>query len=273
MKRFFSVLLVLILLAGVGVLLYPTVSDQINQYRNARLIDELDASADDEEAEAMRKAAVVYNRKLDGAGISDAFSDLHAAPSEEYMSLLNANGDGIMAVIEIPKIGVKLPIYHTVADSVLETGVGHVEGTSLPVGGNSTHCVLAGHRGLPSARLFTDIDSLELGDVFYITTLGQRLVYQVDQILVVEPDDTSEMRLFRGKDFVTMVTCTPYGINTQRLLVRGSRVRGGDAQTIIAETDGVRTLPQWQSVLILSAPVFLVGLIVLSIVRRIRRRR
>ena len=149
---------------------------------------------------------------------------------ERYEKLLNVSGDGIMAYIEIPKIGCRLPIYHGTKESALQIAAGHLEWSSLPVGGESAHCVISGHRGLPRAKLFTDLDKMEEGDQFFITVLNKRLTYEVDQIQVVEPEEVEDLAIEKGKDYVTLVTCTPYAINTHRLLVRGHRINGkGDS--------------------------------------------
>lgn len=277
MKRFINFLLVLVLLAGVGTLLYPTVSDQYNRYQNSRRIEAYHRVSDALDPEAYRailEACAAYNRSVAGVDLQDAFGG-DAAPlesSQTYWSLLNPNGDGIMGIIEIPKIGVRLPIYHTTEDDGLTKGVGHMEGTSLPVGGETTHCALAGHRGLPSARLFTDLDLMAEGDLFYLSALNETLVYQVDQILVVEPYEMDALALVDGEDLVTLVTCTPYGVNTQRLLVRGRRVQASDISQLLAMEDGVSEMPLWQSGLILAAPVFLAGLLLLALFSLFRRR-
>ena len=282
MRKFFrklmSVILTLALLGGIGFLLYPTLSDQFNRWQNAQIIQEQgqDTEAlDQAEAEQMLKAAEAYNRRLNrsGADVGDAFSGAGGDAGEEYMSLLNLKGDGVMGIIEIPKIGVNLPIYHTVDETVLQTGVGHLEGTSLPVGGRSTHSVLAGHTGLPSGKIFDYLDELVEGDLFTITVLGRKLVYKIDQIKTVLPDRMDEVAVKTGEDYVTLVTCTPYGINTHRLLVRGTRLEGEEATALIAQDDAIRQAPQWVSILLFTLPVLLVGLFIWSIIRRIMRNR
>jgi sortase A len=201
-------------------LLYPTMSNLWNQRRQNRLIDNYTTQVaelpENEKSEA-RSAAEAYNNTL--AGISSGASLDH----DSYNALLNVDGSGIMGYLEVPKINVRLAIYHGTGDAAPDNGVGHLEGTSLPVGGSSTHCVLSGHRALPSAKLFTDLDKLENGDLFYIYILGETLAYEVDQILVVEPTEVDSVRIAPGEDYVTLLTCTPYGVNTHRLLVRGHR--------------------------------------------------
>ncbi len=217
MRKFIAAL---IFIAGLSLLLYPTVSNFYNEYKNSQLIDNYIESSDDIEQEKKDKVledARTYNKymyeeeKLAELGLS-------------YESCLNMYGNGIMGFIEIPKISVSLAVYHTTDDDLLQNSIGHVEESSLPVGGKNTHAVLAGHRGLPSAKLLTNIDRLKLGDTFYIHVVDEILQYTVDDISVVEPDDTSKLKIENGKDLVTLVTCTPYGVNSHRLLVRGSRV-------------------------------------------------
>ena len=222
----------LLMLAGLSLLLYPLVSNTWNNYRQTQLISSYEEAivvADengqiDYESEVLM--ANTYNTNLLPCILPDSFATAEAAEEEdeEYMSYLNLNGDGIMGYVQIPKIGIKLPIFHGTSDEVLQIGAGHLEGSSLPIGGESTHSVLSAHRGLPSASLFTDLDLMKEGDHFYINVLDETLAYEVDQILTVEPEDTTALAVEDGKDLVTLLTCTPYGVNTQRLLVRGHRV-------------------------------------------------
>lgn len=222
----------LLMLAGLSLLLYPLVSNTWNNYRQTQLISSYEEAivvADengqiDYESEVL--LANTYNTNLLPCILPDSFATAEAAEEEdeEYRSCLNLNGDGIMGYVQIPKIGIKLPIFHGTSDEVLQIGAGHLEGSSLPIGGESTHSVLSAHRGLPSASLFTDLDLMKEGDHFYINVLDETLAYEVDQILTVEPVDTTALAVEDGKDLVTLLTCTPYGVNTQRLLVRGHRV-------------------------------------------------
>lgn len=218
-------LLILVFLAGSGVLLYPTVSDQWNRYRNRQLVtvysQAVEALSEDEYEEIWRTARE-YNESHTVNTISDAFQENYIL-SHPYDTLLNPNGNEIMGSLEIPKIDVMLAIYHGVGAEVLEKGCGHVEGTSLPIGGESAHAVLAAHRGLPSAKLFTDLDQMEPGDLFYIHVMDETFAYEVDQIETVLPEETQYLDIEEGKDYVTLLTCTPYGVNTHRLLVRGIR--------------------------------------------------
>ena len=235
MKRKISgILFGLMFLLGFAILIYPTVSNQWNTYRQNQLISsyeeligkmaEEDFTKDWEKANAL-KDTIIHN-KIFGDVFGENGDDIK---NTEYWQILNVGNDGVMGYVSIPKINVKLSIYHGTADDVLQTGIGHLNGTKLPIGGESTHSVLAAHRGLPSARLFTDIDQLERGDMFYIHVLDETLAYQVDQILdMVDKDDNETLQkalqIEEGQDYVTLFTCTPYGVNSHRLLVRGTRV-------------------------------------------------
>ena len=217
----------LLFLIGFGIMLYPVLSNALSQISYNETISSYEQSVSDENSslyQSMIQEAVHYNEKLTTSSIVDVFSDPEITNSEEYMDILNLNRDGVMGYISIPKIDIKIPIYHGTSSEVLSKGVGHLEGSSFPVGGESTHAILSAHRGLPSARLFTDLDQLEVGDKFYIYILDQVYTYQVDQVLVIEPSETETLQIQDGKDLVTLVTCTPYGVNTHRLLVRGERV-------------------------------------------------
>ena len=231
-KPITTFIMILLFLAGLSLLLYPFVANQWNNYRQQRLISSYeDTVARKEEAgeidyDAEWAKAQAYNEALLPSILPDSFAVAEASdePDEEYMSCLNITGDGMMGMVEIPKIDVNLPIYHTTSEEVLEKAAGHLEGSSLPVGGESTHAVISAHRGLPSASLFTDLDQLEEGDHFLIHVLDDTLCYEVDQILVVEPKETESLAVEEGEDLVTLLTCTPYGVNSDRLLVRGHRV-------------------------------------------------
>ena len=264
MQKIISLLIVVILLSGAGLLLYPTLSDQYNRLMNARRIlayEQVAQTLDPGEDRALIEAAEQYNQRLRHNAVRDAFTNGDEEVDAEYMSLLNVAGDGVMGYIEIPKIGVRLPIYHTTDDDVLRHGAGHMEGTALPVGGPGTHCGLAGHRALSSARLFTDLDQMVPGDIFYLTVLGRTLVYQVDQINVVLPNEMDYMAAEAGEDLLTLVTCTPYGLNTHRLLVRGRRAAMDDVMDELAARDGVQRLPDWKGIAICAAPMALIGML------------
>ena len=242
MRKILNVVFALMFLGGFLLLAYPTISDQWNTYRQSRLIssyeevvsEKTEAGAIDYEAEWLK--AQQYNDELMPMILPDSFAIAEAeGEDEEYMAALNLAGDGIMGTVEIPKIGITLPIYHTTEEEVLERAAGHLEGSSLPIGGENTHAVISAHRGLPSAALFTDLDQLEAGDHFLIHVLDETLCYEVDQILTVEPDDTSALQVEDGEDLVTLLTCTPYGVNSHRLLVRGHRVPY--EETVVAEEE------------------------------------
>ena len=223
-KHLSTILLVLALLVGAALLLYPTASDYWNSFHQSRAIAtyaEEVASLTTADYEKMWLAAVDYNNRMGVAGNPFLLSEEQRA---DYLSQLDLSGNGIMGYIEIPKIECSLPIYHGTSEAVLQIAVGHIEGSSLPVGGPSTHCVLSGHRGLPSAKLFTHLDQLGEGDVFMLRVLNETLTYEVDQIHIVLPNELDNLGIEEGKDYCTLVTCTPYGVNSHRLLVRGHRV-------------------------------------------------
>ena len=256
----------LLFLIGLSILLYPMVSDAWNRYRDSLLISNYSSSvsSDDnsEKIDSMWKAAQEYNEQIKQESVPDAFSVRDGQTDSTYESLLNLNGDGMMGYVEIPVIDVSIPIYHYTTDESLEKGAGHLFGSSLPVGGKSTHCILSAHRGLPSAKLFTDLNLVEEGDVFYLHVLGKTLAYEVDQILIVEPTDVSTLMIEAGKDLCTLVTCTPYGINSHRLLVRGHRIENQDeAQAIRVTSDAIQIEP-----LIVAPAVALPMLLVLLVI-------
>ena len=242
--KFISILLVLLLLVGLSLLLYPYVSNYWNSLHQTRAIAayaEAVAKLDKDQYTEILSAAQAYNASLLGR---DNTQPLDGDRKEEYERLLDVSGLGIMGYIEIPCIDCSLPIYHGADESVLQVAVGHMEWSSLPVGGESTHCVLSGHRGLPSAKLFTNLDKLQPGDTFILRVLDETLTYEVDQILIVEPQETGSLRIEEGKDYCTLVTCTPYGINTHRLLVRGHRVDNiEEANTVRGTADAIQIEP------------------------------
>lgn len=231
-KKTSTIIICIIFLAGLSLLLYPFVANQWNNYRQKQLISNYESVIAEKEAagnidyEAEAEKAVAYNEALLPSILPDSFAVAEATEEEDevYMSCLNIAGDGMMGMVEIPKIDIKLPIYHTTEDKVLEKAAGHLEGSSLPIGGESTHSVISAHRGLPSASLFTDLDKLDKGDHFLIHVLDDILCYEVDKITVVEPKETGGLAVEEGEDLFTLLTCTPYGVNTERLLVRGHRV-------------------------------------------------
>lgn len=274
MSKIINILLTIVIISALALLLYPTISDQYSQFKNTRRIysySTVSQALNQEDYTEMLDAAHAYNDGLREVHIQDVFTEAAMQSSPEYQGLLNPNDDGIMGVIEIPKIGVRLPIYHTTEDYGLERGTGHMEGTALPVGGTGTHCGIAGHRALPSARLFTDLDKMVSGDLIYLTVLNQLLVYQVDRIAVVLPTDLDYMAVEDGMDLLTLVTCTPYGVNTHRLLVRGRRVALEDISDTLLKADGVRTEELPVGAFVCALPVGAVGLFLMLLIRPKRR--
>ena len=250
-----TILLVLIFFVGLAVMLYPTISDYINQRNQTRVVNSYAQQVDglsDADYTAYFDAADVFNQEI--AADPDAL--YHADRFSTYSITLDVTGTGIMGYITIEKIGVELPIYHGTSDAVLQVAAGHLEGTSLPVGGASTHAVISAHRGLPSAKLFTNLDQLEVGDTFTITVLDRTLTYEVDNISIVLPTETDSLKVSEGKDYITLMTCTPYGINTHRLLVRGRRITTPDKLKHIRVTsDAIKIEP------ILTAPIMALPLL------------
>ena len=263
-----TILLVLIFLLGLSLLLYPAVSDYWNSKHQTRAIavySEEVSGLDEDQYQALWEAAAAYNASLlerDNAYL------LTEEQKAAYEQLLNVSGLGIMGYIEIPSIDCSLPIYHGTEESVLQISIGHLEWTSLPVGGESTHCVLSGHRGLPSAKLFTNLDKLQEGDVFLLRVLDEVLTYEVDQILIVEPQETGALRIVEGEDYCTLVTCTPYGINTHRLLVRGYRIENApEARLVRVTADAVQIEPLLVAPIV-ALPMLLLLLILLLLPKR-----
>lgn len=231
-KKVINISIIIFFIIGLSLLLYPTVANQWNTYRQSKLmsnyeeqIEEMQSSGE-VDMEAEWEKAEAYNEALLPTILPDSFAIAEAKQEEDktYTSSLNLMGDGMMGKVVIPKIDVSLPVFHYTTKEVLENGVGHLEGSSLPIGGESSHSVLSAHRGLPSASLFTDLDQLEVGDHFLMYVLDDILCYEVDQVKVVEPKETQDLSVEEGKDLMTLFTCTPYGVNTHRLLVRGHRV-------------------------------------------------
>ena len=270
-KNFPTIILVLILLAGVGFLAYPSFADWWNSFHQSRAVASYMnsvAELDTEEYERLLASADAYNRVLAMTGLQWSLDE---EEEKAYNKQLNIDDSGIMGYIDIPKINVTLPIYHGTDEEVLQVAIGHLSGTSLPVGGTSTHCIVSGHRGLPSARLFTDLDKMVEGDTFTMAVLNRTVTYQVDQIRTVEPDDLNGLQIEKGKDLCTLVTCTPYGINTHRLLVRGHRVENaqGDAPVIAdaMQIESIYTAP------FVAAPILLILLVGMFLFTGKRKRR
>ena len=265
-----TILLVLIFFVGLAVMLYPTISDYINQRNQTRVVNSYAQQVDglsDADYTAYFDAADVFNQEL--AADPDAL--YHADHFSTYSTTLDVTGTGIMGYITIEKIGVELPIYHGTSDGVLQVAAGHLEGTSLPVGGESTHAVISAHRGLPSAKLFTNLDQLEVGDTFTITVLDRVLTYEVDQISIVLPTETDDLQVVDGKDYVTLMTCTPYGINSHRLLVRGRRIETPDKLKHIRVTSEATKIEPIITAPIIALPLLLALLIWLLFSTRKRK--
>ena len=266
--NFTTLLLILVLLAGLSLLLYPSVSDYWNSFHQTRAIAtyaEKVANLNQDQYDEIWAAAESYNASLTDRVNAYLLSD---AQKEEYQQLLNVSGLGVMGYIEIPSIDCSLPIYHGTEESVLQIAVGHLEWSSLPVGGESTHCVLSGHRGLPSAKLFTNLDKLREGDIFLLRILDEVLTYEVDQILIVEPQEVGALQIVEGQDYCTLVTCTPYGINTHRLLVRGHRIDNvEEAKTVRVTADAVQIEPLLVAPIV-AIPILLLLLILLLLPKR-----
>ena len=266
--NFTTLLLILVLLAGLSLLLYPSLSDYWNSFHQTRAIAtyaEKVANLNQDQYDEIWAAAESYNASLTDRVNAYLLSD---AQKEEYQQLLNVSGLGVMGYIEIPSIDCSLPIYHGTEESVLQIAVGHLEWSSLPVGGESTHCVLSGHRGLPSAKLFTNLDKLREGDIFLLRILDEVLTYEVDQILIVEPQEVGALQIVEGQDYCTLVTCTPYGINTHRLLVRGHRIDNvEEAKTVRVIADAVQIEPLLVAPIV-AIPILLLLLILLLLPKR-----
>ena len=262
-KNRINLILIGIVLLGLGLIAYPGFADWWNSFHQSRAVAsyaESVANLDANKYSEMLADAEAYNAELAKIGAQWIMTDEQMA---EYNRQLAVTDSGIMGYIDIPKIRVTLPIYHGTDETILQIAIGHIAGTSLPVGGASTHCVVSGHRGLPSARLFTDIDKLVEGDTFTMTVLNRTVTYEVDQIRIVEPTDLSNLQIEEGKDFCTLVTCTPYGINTHRLLVRGHRVANANGEANVI-ADALQIEPVYVAPVV-AAPMLIILLILLFV--------
>ena len=271
-----DIIRLIVLLVAFSVLLYPTFSSYLNEKNGSKVVsyyDEESVKLSKAEKEQMLEEARAYNKEMLGnIDLIDPFSQEDVEIDDRYESLLNVDGSGMMGYIRIPKINVELPIYHGTSEAVLQAGVGHFWGTSLPVGGESTHTVLTGHRGLPTKTLFTNMDKLEVGDIFYIKVLDETLAYQIDQILTVLPQETDSLSIEPGKDYATLVTCTPFAINTHRLLVRGERIPYEEATKQEPDTNIKPELSFTAKVLIVTIIVIFIGLMI-AVIYSIRDRK
>lgn len=271
-KKLISFILSIACLAGLIMVLYPTAADVWNQRHSSHSIasynEKIDSVDNSTYAAEWQKALDFNDRLRDHKGY-----ELDEETMAAYLDTLDISGLGIMAYIQIPKIKVELPIYHGTSDGVLQVAIGHIEWSSLPTGGLSTHCVISGHRGLPSARLFTDLPKLALGDVFYIRVLNELLTYEVDQIKTVLPAELDDLKIVEGEDYFTLVTCTPYGVNTHRLLVRGHRIENSvEAKKIYVSSDAVRIEPLIV-VPLLAAPILGILVLIVFIIADMRESR
>ena len=267
-----TIFLILVFFVGLSVMLYPTISDYVNQRNQSRAVANYASDVDklsEADYSAYFEAADAFNAAIAADSSSLYQPDFYAS---SYENTLNITGTGIMGYITISKIGVELPIYHGTSDAVLQVAAGHLEGTSLPVGGASTHAVISAHRGLPSAKLFTNLDQLEVGDTFTITVLDRVLTYEIDNIAIVLPTETENLQVVDGKDYVTLMTCTPYGINTHRLLVRGRRIETPEKLKHIRVTAEAHKIDPIITAPILALPMLLVLLVGLLISTRKRKK-
>ena len=270
-KHLSTILLVLVLLIGLSLMLYPTFADWWNSFHQSQAVAsyvEQVANMDEEQYHEIWDAAWEYNRSL-----VDRPNDflLSEEQQQTYKELLNIGGNGIMGYIEIPSLQIVLPIYHGTGEAVLQIAVGHLEWTSLPVGGDSSHCVVSGHRGLPSARLFTDLDKMVLGDVFVFRILDEVLTYEVNQIRIVEPHETENLLIQEGEDLCTLITCTPYGINSHRLLVQGTRIANREEARIARVTADAIQIEPLIVAPVVAVPILLVLLIMIMIPKNKKR--
>lgn len=267
-KHLTTILLIVIFMVGLSLLLYPTVSDYWNSLHQSKAIANYSTKVenlDQARYQQLWDAAFAHNKALVKRSNSYVLSP---EQQTEYESLLDVGSDGVMCYVEIPAIQVMLPVYHGTDDTVLQIAVGHLEWSSLPVGGENTHCVVSGHRGLPSAKLFTNLDKLMVGDIFLFRILDEVLTYEVDQISIVEPQEVNRLKIQKGKDLCTLVTCTPYGVNSHRLLVRGHRVENEEqAQVVRVTADAMQIEPMLVAPL-LAMPILLVLLIALMIPKK-----
>ncbi|MGN0456932.1 MAG: class C sortase [Acutalibacteraceae bacterium] len=304
----FNIIIIAVFLTGIALLIYPSLGNMISCVQQKQVVDEYEkqvAKMLKKDLTLQKQLALDYNKSLDKITLQDPFSE-ETKPTEaeteaeqtldEYFKALSINNENMMGYIKIPKISISIPIYHDATEAQLQKGIGHLRGTSLPIGGIGTHCVLSGHTGVPGNMLFTDLDKLEKGDKFYLHILDETLAYEVDDIKVVEPDDTSQIQIDPKKDYCTLLTCTPYGINSHRLLVRGERTtytRGEDDENVdvIEVTDpqgnvidtkvyhkdylelfGVR-LPNWPTLAILPVLAVVLAFLILLAIRKLLRRK
>ncbi len=273
-KHFSTILLIIVFLVGLGLMMYPTVSDMVNKAHQSVAINSYEEQVAEMSKDDFTKIldeARAYNSKLTTNEFPKNSEDLEG--NEAYRSAMNPAGDGMIGYVKIDSLNLKMPVYHTTKESVLQSGIGHIPTTSLPVGGEGTHAVLTGHRGLPSAKLFSDLDKLEEGDVFYIYVLDDVLAYEVDQIKTVLPTETRDLQIIDGEDHVTLVTCTPYGVNTHRLLIRGTRIPYSAAieKTNSADIETHKVIDTGLLITVIGAP--LMTLIFITVLIKTRKKK
>ena len=272
-KRLLTLAVVILLLSGMSLLLYPTVSDYLNRVSRAENISayvEAVSGIGEKDYQAIIDRAAEYNERL---ATQPAHWRLNPEELAEYESQLDFAGNGVMSYIEIPKLNCSLPVYHGISEDVLQIAIGHLEGSSLPVGGRSTHCVISGHRGLPTAKLFSNLDKLTEGDVFTLRTLDETLSYEVDQIKIVIPTETKPLQIVPGEDLCTLMTCTPYGVNSHRLLVRGKRIEDPKSAAIRVTSDALQIDPLIVSSVLfaLVIPFIIVAAVILLLGKKRRK--
>ena len=267
-KHLSTIILICVLIIGLSLLLYPSVSDYWNSFHQSYAISEYVetvSNMDEDKHKQLFNNAVEYNKKLSS---SPTHWRLKSEEIDEYKKLLDISGTGIIGQIEIPKISCSLPIYHGTEDDVLQIAVGHIPGSSLPIGGESSHSVLSGHRGLPSAKIFTNLNLMEIGDLFMIRVMNEVLTYEVDNIRIVEPDDFSTLGISTGEDLCTLVTCTPYGVNTHRLLVRGHRVENVKVSSSVKVTADAMQIEPTFIAIIIGVPLLIFVFVLMIKLRR-----
>lgn len=253
MRRILSIIIILIVLVvGVFLTAYPYLYNAYTEKHHSEVMDNYTKTVEtisQEEIESIKKAVAEYNSSLlkESVVLTDPFDPnaFKSHDSDMYAKMLNVEGGGTIAILEVPKINIKLPVYHGTDEKILADSLGHLEGTSMPIGGRGTHCVITGHTGLPDVKLFTDLTELQTGDVFYVHILNETLAYEIDNIAIVEPEDTELLAIDKNKDYVTLVTCYPYGINSHRLLVRGTRVKYEEAVVQEKNMESTGTSSQW----------------------------
>lgn len=266
-----TLVLAVFIMVGLGIILYPSFSDWWNSLHASKSISEYVTAVenfDDSELQAMLAKAREYNTKKRSGLVYDMTDEEYA----EYETLLDISGTGIMGYISIPTINVNLPIYHGTSEEVLQVAAGHLAASSLPVGGEGTHSIISGHRGLPSAKLFTDLDKLVVGDTFVISILNEKLTYRVDQIKIVLPEDVSELQIQSGKDYCTLVTCTPYGINTHRMLIRGHRVENEEEELVVFITADASRIPNTVVTVFILIPTIVLMTIAYFIITALKKK-